>query len=281
MDLGQQIQDSILDALQHDELILPTLPETALRAREAAENPNVSAPQLANVIANDAALTARVIKVANSPQMRSVQTVTDPQMAISRIGIVYACNLITGLAMEQMFQATTPFVDKLLRKTWQHSTEVAGIASVLCRHYSKHLKPDQATLAGLIHEIGILPILTYAEENEGILEDTTRLSQVIQNIHPIIGGKILSVWDFPEELRSVPGEYLNFDYKNSASESSDYVDVVTVANLQSYVDSNHPLAYQEWADVSAFQHLGLDTEIESCEGVDIAEEIADAKQLLH
>mgnify|MGYP000281771001 CR=1 FL=1 len=113
-------------------------------------------------------ITARIIKVVNSPLLRTSKEITDIQMAISRLGINYTCNLATGLAMEQMFQATSDVVDRKMREVWNKSTEIAGICHVLCRHYTR-LMPDQATLAGLVHQIGVLPILTYAEENNALL----------------------------------------------------------------------------------------------------------------
>ncbi len=117
-------------------------------------------------------------------------------MAISRLGINYTCNLATGLAMEQMFQATTDVVDRKMREVWNKSTEIAGICHVLARHYTR-LAPDQATLAGLVHQIGVLPILTYAEDHNELLSDSISLSHVIERIHPLIGERILKAWDFP------------------------------------------------------------------------------------
>ena len=168
--LAEKVQQELIHAIENDELVLPTLPEVALRVREAAEDPGVGIPQISKVIGNDAALTARIIKVVNSPLLRSNKEITDLQMAVSRLGINYTCNLATGLAMEQMFQATSDVVDRKMREVWNKSTEIAGICHVLCRHYTK-LMPDQATLAGLVHQIGVLPILTYAEENNALLAD--------------------------------------------------------------------------------------------------------------
>ncbi len=162
--LAEKVQQELIQAIENDELVLPTLPEVALRVREAAEDPNISIPALSKVIGNDAALTARIIKVVNSPLLRTSKEITDLQMAVGRLGINYTCNLATGLAMEQMFQATSDVVDRKMREVWNKSTEIAGICHVLCKHYTR-LLPDQATLAGLVHQIGILPILTYAEEH--------------------------------------------------------------------------------------------------------------------
>ena len=252
--LADKVQQELIQAIDNDDLVLPTLPEVALKVREAAEDPNIGTPQLSKVIGNDAALTARIIKVVNSPLLRTNKEITDLQMAVSRLGINYTCNLATGLAMEQMFQATSDVVDRKMREVWNKSTEVAAISHVLCRHYTR-LMPDQATLAGLVHQIGILPILTYAEEHSALLSDSFSLNHVIDKIHPMVGEKILRTWDFPEAIVSVAGQYTDFQ-RNSAA--VDYVDVVQVATLQSYMGTQHPYAQLDWSEVPAFAKLGLD-----------------------
>ena len=252
--LAEKVQQELIHAIENDELVLPTLPEVALRVREAAEDPGVGIPQISKVIGNDAALTARIIKVVNSPLLRSNKEITDLQMAVSRLGINYTCNLATGLAMEQMFQATSDVVDRKMREVWNKSTEIAGICHVLCKHYTR-LAPDQATLAGLVHMIGILPILTYAEEHSELLADSISLNHVIEKIHPIIGDRILRAWDFPEQIACIPSQYLDFQ-RNSAK--VDYVDIVQVATLQSYLGSQHPYTQLDWSQIPAFAKLGLD-----------------------
>lgn len=252
--LAEKVQKELIQAIDGDELVLPTLPEVALKVREAAENPDIGIPQLSKVIGNDAALTARIIKVVNSPLLRTNKEITDLQMAVSRLGINYTCNLATGLAMEQMFQATSDVVDRKMREVWNKSTEIAGICHVLCKHYTR-LLPDQATLAGLVHQIGVLPILTYAEEHSELLADSISLNHVIEQIHPIIGDKILRTWEFPELIAMVPGQYLDFT-RDSAK--VDYVDIVQVATLQSYLGSEHPYTQLDWSQIPAFRKLGLD-----------------------
>ncbi|MCY1343822.1 HDOD domain protein [compost metagenome] len=256
--LADKVQQELIQAIDNDELVLPTLPEVALRVRETAEDPNSSIQDLTKVIGNDAALTARIIKVVNSPLLRTNKEITDLQMAISRLGINYTCNLATGLAMEQMFQATSDVVDRKMREVWNKSTEIAGICHVLCRHYTR-LMPDQATLAGLVHQIGVLPILTYAEEHNELLADSISLNHVIERIHPLIGDRILRAWEFPEPIAAVPSQYLDFS-RDSAR--PDYIDVVQVATLQSYLGSEHPYTQLDWSQVPAFAKLGLDPNVD-------------------
>lgn len=251
--LVDQIQEELLQAIEDDALILPTLPEVAIRVREAAENPNIGTHALSRVISNDAALSARLIKVVNSPLLRGNREINDLQAAIDRLGINYTCSLAIGLAMEQMFQATHEAVDAKLREVWVRSTEIAAISQVLCRHFTR-LQPDQATLAGLVHQIGVLPILTYAEEHDLLLSDAVSLNHVIERLHPQLGERILRAWEFPEAIACVPGQMHDFTRDSPAV---DYVDIVQVAILQSHLGTRHPLTALDWGSVPAFAKLGL------------------------
>lgn len=275
--LAQKIAQEITSAIDSDRLVLPTLPEIALKVREVAEDDNASIGTLCQVISNDAALTARIIKVANSPLFRATREIEDLNMALSRLGMQYTCNLATGLAMEQMFQATTDFVDKKLRDTWKRSSEIAGMCHVFCKFKTK-LRADQAALAGLTHQIGVLPILSFAEDNPSILRDSFTLDTIIQEIHPQIGVKILTEWEFPTELRNVPIDYLDYTRK---IDKADYADLVTVSMLQNYADSGHSAADIDYDSVTAFDRLGLDPNIESTEAEDLSEDMEAAMAMLN
>ncbi len=271
--LAQKVSTAIHDAIESDQLVLPTLPEMALKVREVADDSNASVKDLANVIGGDAALTARIIKVANSAIYRGASEIEDLNMALMRLGMTTTCSLAIGLAMEQMFQATTDMVDKRLRRVWSDSSEIAGLSSVLCKHFTK-LRPDQATLAGLTHKIGVLPILSYAEDNPTLLKDSFTLDAIINEIHPEVGMKILTAWEFPKEIRCVPSEHLNF---TRSIEKADYADLVTVAMLQVSPKAFSELDFQT---VSAFDRLGIDPDMESAEGTDLSDDMAAAMDVL-
>jgi len=277
MSLEKEFLAELIDAITNDRLTLPTLPEVALRIREAVNDPDVSAAMLATVIGQDAALAARIIKVANSPLMRGAVVVDNLQLAITRMGISFVRNLATGLAMEQMFQATHDAVDKRLRDSWQHSIEVASISHVLASNFTK-LKSDQATLAGLVHQIGILPILTLAEENPAILEHEAILDKIISRLHGKVGRAILKAWEFPAELLEVPLGCT--DFTRDVSPQADYVDVVTVAKLQSYPDGENPFADVDTSEIPAFRKLGLSHEVDVHHVEELAEELEETKQAL-
>ncbi len=277
MSLEEDFCNELLDAVKNDRLTLPTLPEVALKIRDAVSDPEVSAGSLSDVIASDVAMSAKLIKVANSPLLRGRVVVDNLQMAITRLGITFVRNLATGLAMEQMFQATSDAVDKRLRASWEHSLEVGSICHVLAHHFGR-LKPDQATLAGLTCEIGILPILTMAEETPELFENEELLDNIIDRFHPQIGSAILRNWDFPEELASVPEAFL--DFGRDSTDGPDYGDLVTVANLQSRIGTNHPLTQMDWSEIPAFDKLGMSHEVDVNEAEEFQGHVAEAKLML-
>jgi len=266
----QEVRAELIDAIKNNRIVLPTLPEVALKVREAAEDPRTDSGGIARVLGNDPGLSARVIRVANSPLLRAAAPILDLKMAISRLGIQYTCNLVVGLAMEQMFQATSDAVDRRMRQVWGRSTEVAGISAVLARTYTR-LKSDQATLGGLVHKIGALPILRFAEEERKLLKHPEVLDRLIDELHGEIGQLILETWDFPPELACVPVEYLNFGREPA---KVDYADIVMVANLQSHLGTDHPLAQMDWSDISAFGRIGLDPNVNAMEVEDLSEAMA-------
>lgn len=272
----EQIRTEILAAIDSDRLVLPTLPEVALRIRETAADPDVDVATLARVVQDDTAMTARLIKVANSPLLRASRPIEDIKGAVTRLGITYTANIATSMAMQQMFQATSDAVDQRMRAAWSRSTEVASIAYALARHYTR-LKPDQAALAGIVHRIGALPILTYAEENRRLLKDPGTLDTLIEELHPAIGRRILERWSFPPELVIVPEAHLDF-WRDVPK--ADYADVILVANLQSLIGTDSQLAHMDWSEISAFERLGLAPEVNTAEVEDLSADMEAAMALL-
>ncbi|MBE0438578.1 MAG: HDOD domain-containing protein [Gammaproteobacteria bacterium] len=268
--------NELLADLEAGTLVLPTLPEVALRVRDVVDDPEATAGQLADIIITDAALSARLLKVANSPLYRGRVAIDNIQMAVSRLGLSLVRNLVTSLVMEQMFQATSNRLDKYLRELWEHSTEVSAICQVLASK-NKNLRTDEAMLAGLIHDIGKLPILMKAEDKPELISNTAALDSVLDSLHTRVGAAILKSWNFPESLIAVAAEHENLN-RNSQN-GPDLVDLVQVANLQSYFNDDRALNPSDLAKVKAFEKLGIDTEISVSELDENSEEYAEAMAL--
>lgn len=268
---------TLLDDIHHNRLTLPTLPEIALRVRNMVDDPNTSSGQIARVITNDPALTARLIQVANSAMLRGRTPVDNVQMAVARMGNTLVRNLITGLVMQQLYQARSPVIRKLLKSVWQHSTQVAAISHALAAHFTR-LQPDEALLAGLVHDIGALPILTRAEKYPELLRNEVALLDVVQRMHCKVGKAILQEWKFAPELILAAAEHETLQRR--PDKPADYADVVLVANLQSHVGTDHPHNQADWTAIPAFAKLGISAELSVVSMEDTAEQVEEMQRLL-
>jgi HD-like signal output (HDOD) protein len=258
---------------------LPTLPEVALRVREAVENENTNAAGVAGIVTQDPALTTRLLQVANSPLYRARNPIDNVQMAITRMGIRLVKNLVVSLAMKQIFQATSDALDKAFRELWNDSLEVAAIARILS-HNVDGLEPEQAMLAGLIHNIGALPILTKLETDMGFGTDRRLIKSLLHELAPQLGCEMLREWEFAGEVRDVPKECLDL---TRSPAKADYADLVLVARLQHLVTvgkADERTDMPQWENYSAFGRIGLQTEITVMEMEDSNDQIAAVRDML-
>jgi len=263
-------------AVDGNKLQLPTLPEVALSVRQAVNSGNASDAELARIIAGDPGLSARLLQVANSPLYRARQKIESIQAAVTRMGHNLIRNLITGLAMQQIFKPKQLVLDHHFHEIWKHSVNVSAVSRALSLRCA-HLNKEQAMLAGLIHQIGKLPILTMAERYPELACDSQALTHLLDALHTRIGRMIMERWDFPESIRRAAWEYLDFSRNPSAE--ADYVDVVQVAYLESRICGDAELLAR-LGDIPAFRKLGLDPEIEVLEIEGVAQEVAETEQLL-
>ncbi len=208
MEKNTDFSDKLIGEIQANRLKLPTQPEVAVRLRECSENPNITATALAQVIGHDPALTARFIQIANSPLMRGQSQINSMPNVVSRLGVKFVCNVATGLAMEQIFQATNDTVDKLMHDVWVSSAHVAAHAHVIAKRFT-NVPVESAALAGLMCQIGALPILSYAQDHDELMEDPEHLLNLINEHHPKISEFILKSWKFPDEIVAVPMQLSN------------------------------------------------------------------------
>ena len=250
--------DTLNQAIDGNRLTLPTLPEVALRVRNAVEREDSSAKQVADIIATDAALSARLLQVANSPLYRGRVQIDSLQMAVARLGVRVVRSLVVSLIMQQIFQATNDLLDRKFRQVWEESVQIAALSRVIAGGHD-HLDKDQAMLAGLIHNIGALPVLAMADNYDELLEDAAELERVINALSPEIGSRILQMWDFPEALVDVTRHFLDLGYRSEGKAS--YTEVVLVARLQTLEGTEHGVPMSEWVNVPAFTKVGVEPEI--------------------
>ncbi len=279
MEAEQKFTTILLDDIANNRLILPTLPEIAAKIRKMVDSPDYAADKLGRIISTDAALSARLLQVANSVFFRGLNPVENVQTAIIRLGSVCVRNVVSSLVMAQLYQAKeTAIIKKDLHKLWVHGARVAAISQVLARRYTK-LDPEEAMLGGLIHDIGILPILRRAVDFPELLEDRAALQRVINNMHTDVGRLILEDWGFPEKMLIVAAEHENL--QRNTSEKVDLADIVLVANIHAHLGvPGNKFAQVDIADIPALKKLGLTPKESITTIIEAQSEIAEIQKLL-
>jgi HD-like signal output (HDOD) protein len=257
--------------------LLPTLPEVAIQVRNAVERENSTSKEVADIITTDTALSARLLQVANSPLYRGRVQIESVQMAVTRLGVRLVRSLVVSLIMQQIFQATSDLLDKRFRAIWEESVQVAAISRVLAQSLS-HLDKEQALLAGLIHNIGALPVLTMAEQNSTLIDNEEELDRVINAVSPIVGTRILQEWDFSEGLIKVPQHFQDPHYDGGSQ--ADYVDLVIAARLQRMMGEGELPEGLDLGSVPALAKVGLEPEVQVIEIEGFEEEMIEVEHIL-
>lgn len=276
----KSVQDFLVHVkteLESNRLVLPTLPDVALKVRDAVSNGEASAQELADMIATDPAISARLIQVVNSPLYRGTNEIKNIQMAVTRLGNKTIRTLITSLVMQQMFKPTSVLLEQYFRSIWEHGVNVSAISRALAA-FVPHLNADEAMLAGLIHQIGKLPILALVEKIPEFRDSPSRLEKLLEKAHPHVGKIIMDTWNFPKELKQVASDYVDFHRQHDGP--ADYVDLVQVAFLQSIAGTDHPACRVDCSQVPAFEKLGLQSDVEILEIAGVSEEIELAQAML-
>lgn len=271
---AEQFFAELKKAVESDQLTLPTLPEVALKIRASVEDENSSAHDIAENLTQDASLSARLIQVANSPLYRSRTPIDDLQMAVTRLGISLVRDLVISLAMKQIYQATSDVLDEKFRDCWNTAIEVAAICRMMAITVPG-ISAEQALLAGLIHNIGALPILVMAEDDDELFQDSDALDKLINELQGRVGELILKNWRFPDHMIEVVRESHNYSYQHEGSAT--FIDLVQVALLQSGHANDESV---DWSSVNAFEKLDMDTEINIIDIEENKELIEDTKQSL-
>jgi len=242
--------------IQQNRIRLPTLPNIALEALMVVNDDRSSMADVARIINKDTSMATRLVRYANSPLYRGINTVASVNAAVMRIGLDTVRHAILSLAMRDVFSTSFESIEVRMEALWQHSVKVAAKAALLAVHFPD-LNREEAMLAGLIHDVGAIPILLQAKDHPLLLDDDQMLDKLIRVLHMNVGKFILSHWNFDQALVNVAASHDRID-REPLLDEVDYVDIVQVANILSH--EADPVRYSDLdqAEVPAFKRVGLD-----------------------
>ena len=135
--------------------------------------------------------------------------------------------------------------------------KVAAVCQILAKHKT-NLEPSEAMLAGLIHNIGALPVITRCADHPEFENNPDLLWNIVTLVEAQLGHWILQQWHFVDQIAEVPLNYRNLGRSHAGK--ADYSDVVTVANLIAQLPEPVNSLPAEWQSLPAYQKLDLDNE---------------------
>ncbi|MEM7209958.1 MAG: HDOD domain-containing protein [Pseudomonadota bacterium] len=274
-----RIFQAISTAFANHSLELPNFPDVALKVREAVNSPDVGASEISQIVQADPVLAARLMQVANSPLYRGWKDVLSVRDAVSRLGLESTRSLAVSLAVKQLFKARSAMVKKRIKSLYQQSTYISAISYVLSQN-TEGLDPERALFAGLIHDIGTIPILNYVDKHPEIAPSAETLEKTIRNLKASIGAILVSAWDFDAELIELVE--VGDDWDRTTAGEPDYIDVTLAAKWFCLFDTGHSASLPSKSSVAAIAKLSEAGAIEDDDSFleDAREEITLIHQIL-
>lgn len=191
---------------------LATLPTVTLQIMRLADDPHATGDALDRLLVADPTLGARVLRVVNSAFYGLPGTVTTTGAAIVRLGFAAIRNIAIAASLTRMFRGGRLTLTFDAKDVWRHSVAVAEAARLLARR-SRRGSADEALLAGLLHDIGIVvamqgcrtefeQLLDALDANdEAAYADAER--EHLGTTHALLGAELSRRWGFPVTLASV------------------------------------------------------------------------------
>ncbi len=238
---------------------LPTFPEHVTKLIEMCTNPDTSIEAISEQIMLDPAITADVIKLSNSAGFITGKRIESVPSAVMTIGLKNVkAILMASNARKIMNERYTHY-----EQIWEHCNKVAAYARFLAAFTQKNSVQENAFMAGLLHDLGKIILLSTDLELVKSISDIVRdrklmTSAVMEEIsigisHSEIGGMVALKWQFPEYLIDAISCHHAPHSGNTAHH--DLVFVVYLANLYVGIEDRKYSYY--YADELVLDHLGI------------------------
>ncbi len=212
--------ESIVDVLKgqmNQEMHIPTLSKNALRLQAEVVKKEMSVRKVETLIKTDPALTAHVLKVANSVFYKGLHRVDTVKEAILRLGTKELGNVVMWAIHQSNFQSKDPFISTCQKRLWRHSLSVALGSQWLASFLELEDVLPRAFVAGLLHDMGILYLLSALEKvkKEKLISNYPTaflMDQIIESLHGDQGAFLLKQWNLAEDFCAVAQTHHGDDF---------------------------------------------------------------------
>ncbi|MFH1135443.1 MAG: HDOD domain-containing protein [Pseudomonadota bacterium] len=220
------------ETLEAGAIKLPVFSQVALELQEVIRKDNFSMTQLSEIIEEDQALTAQVLKSANTAFYSGLQPAKTIRDAVVRLGANSIVNLTIMVTQKQAYKSKTKELSELTKLLWSHALGAATGSRWLAQRLGRRQIAEIAFLAGLLHDVGKLLLLKAVEDLKSSgrcpYEITiTFLQEIFETIHAPRGEKFLRRQNLPEDYCLIAGRH----HDPPASPGNDLLNLVRLANL--------------------------------------------------
>ncbi len=194
-----------------DKITLPSLPDVVMRINAMIDDPNVGLQEMGALVAQDPAVTARVLRLANSGYYGLSQQVTNAEQAATVIGARALRNVVMQVSILKRYEHLRNIPDFDLDEVWQHSTLTAQIAQAMAESCYKRtgLAPDDFYACGLLHDVGKVVMLEGLDEEYLECVRHARRTAVAVHVseeqllgytHVDVGALLAQQWQLPDKV---------------------------------------------------------------------------------
>ncbi len=257
-DIDARIDDSVLvyrifDDLNRGRLLLPSLPDIALKVGRAAQMAGRDSQKISQALMVDPAIAIKAIKAINTHLISNQAPVKTCAEAVERLGPKKTMALVVKCVLCESAHFQSPVAVQHMQQWWEKSIKASAISYVLAR-LDPRFDPEFAALAGLLHNIGELAILSYSNEFSE-LQSAPSLEASIAANKAEVGRVLLTSWNLSHELVVSAAESGNWmrEHNNRA----DYADIALIANMHALIGVQHSETLPAIHESPAFKRLGL------------------------
>lgn len=225
--------ESFSQAYRENKLSLPSLPHVAFKLKEAMAN-DIGIHEAVEIIHADTQIVTKLIQVANSPVYAPVNPITNCHDAVLRLGLEATRNMVMSISLKQLFQCKDKQLMQSMKSLWKRSLYLSSLSFVLAAE-TEHINPEDALLAGLVADIGTIPLLHFAEEYPSEHPEFKDIENAMPYLRAPVGSLVLHTLGFSEELTAIPHHSEDWFYDNS--DELTLTDIVILAKLHSYIST--------------------------------------------
>jgi putative nucleotidyltransferase with HDIG domain len=201
------IAEAILTHFQANRPGPASFPSIALQVLDLVRDPEVNVGELARLVGLDAALSAAMLVLANSPVFRGVSSIRTVRDAVSRLGMQEVARLAAAISTRSLYQGGIRAEFELFGPIWNqlyyHAVTVARAASELAQ-VRRLAIPEEVFVAGMLHDVGksialrsLAALVLSKKIIDGEAESTQR---VLHRVHVEVGGDVHREWRLPDHL---------------------------------------------------------------------------------